>query len=645
MNKVGKRVLIGCLVVALVGGLAAGGVYLVKNQKKDPIGVFSIADVGMTEYWGDESQTYGSVSTDKMQNVYISTTQIIKEIYVQEGQEVKTGDPLLAYDTTLSSLALETKRLEIEKLKLSLEKAQKDLKKIQKYRAGVPVDEDDLVSGGSSGLGGLTKTSAKLGKGGIALVGKLDFGETAANGVKRMPAGSSVAHNGGLVLLGAVDPTVPMESTIESGSPEGSTDPSSSEGPTDPSSSEGPTDPSSPEESTDPSSPEGPTDPSSPEEPTDPSSPEDPNDPPVLVPVRGDGTKESPYLYLWKLDFSYTAEFITQVLNGRPEAVATFMLRENDSLEGACLSSWQIRFTDNKGAYSFAMLGVAGPETDPMATPVDPNNPDNPDIFDPGGDILGPSGPTYTASEIAKMKSDKEMEIRDINLNIRVAQVEYDKLEKELNDGVVYAEVDGVVKTVGDSETAAVDHKPLVTVSGGGGYYVQGTLSELELETVKVGQTVNVMSWMSGESAEGTIQEISDMPVLYGNNYGNGNTNVSYYPFTIFIDGESSSFEEGDYLDITYTPQTDESGSNSLYLQNMFVRSEDGQSYVYVAGKDGLLERREVVTGKSLYGSYTEIRSGLSADDKVAFPYGKEVKEGCPTEAGNLEEFYNSMYR
>ncbi len=633
MNKVGKRVLIGCLVVALVGGLAAGGVYLAKNQEKDPIGVFSITDVGMTEYWGDQSQTYGSVSTDKMQNVYISTTQIIKEIYVQEGQEVKTGDPLLAYDTTLSSLSLETKRLEIEKLKLSLEKAQKDLKKIQKYRAGVPVDEDDLVSGGSSGLGGLTKTSAKLGKGGIALVGNLDFGETAANGVKRMAAGGSFVQDGGLVLLGTVDPTLPLEPTVEPGSPENPTEPSSSENPTEPGSTEDPTEPDSSESTAEPSSPEDPTEPSSPVDPTS------------LVPVQGDGTKESPYLYLWKLDFSYTAEFIKQVLNGRPEAVATFMLRENDSLEGACLSSWQIRFTDNKGAYSFAMLGVAGPETDPMVTPVDPNNPDNPDIFDPGGGSVGPSGPTYTASEIAKMKSDKEMEIRDINLNIRVAQVEYDKLEKELNDGVVYAQVDGVVKTVGDSETAAVDHKPLVTVSGGGGYYVQGTLSELELETVKVGQTVNVMSWMSGESAEGTIQEISDMPVLYGNNYGNGNTNVSYYPFTIFIDGESSSFEEGDYLDITYTPQTDESGSSSLYLQNMFVRSEDGQSYVYVAGKDGLLERREVVTGKSLYGSYTEIRSGLSAEDKVAFPYGKEVKEGCPTKAGNLDEFYKSMYR
>ena len=44
------------------------------------------------------------------------------------------------------------------------------------------------------------------------------------------------------------------------------------------------------------------------------------------------------------------------------------------------------------------MLGVAGPETDPMVTPVDPNNPDNPDIFDPGGgsDIAARSILSYT---------------------------------------------------------------------------------------------------------------------------------------------------------------------------------------------------------------------------------------------------------
>ena len=40
--------------------------------------------------------------------------------------------------------------------------------------------------------------------------------------------------------------------------------------------------------------------------------------------------------------------------------------------------------------------------------------------------------------------------------------------------------------------------------------------------------------------------------------------------------------------------------------------------------------------GKSLWGSYTEILSGLSADDLIAFPYGKNVKEGVPAVESDL---------
>ena len=51
-----------------------------------------------------------------------------------------------------------------------------------------------------------------------------------------------------------------------------------------------------------------------------------------------------------------------------------------------------------------------------------------------------------------------------------------------------------------------------------------------------------------------------------------------------------------------------------------FIRTENGQSYVYVQGAGGKLEKRFVTTGKALWGSYTEIRSGLTVDDLIAFP-------------------------
>ena len=125
-----------------------------------------------------------------------------------------------------------------------------------------------------------------------------------------------------------------------------------------------------------------------------------------------------------------------------------------------------------------------GPEEDPLLIPEDPGTVD-PGTDDPLGPI-GPTGPTYTSAEIAEMKAAKEREIRDIDLNIRVARVEYGKLEKELNESSVRAELDGVVRTVGDTDTAAVENQPLITVVGGeGGYYVQGTVSELDLGTVQ----------------------------------------------------------------------------------------------------------------------------------------------------------------
>ena len=59
-----------------------------------------------------------------------------------------------------------------------------------------------------------------------------------------------------------------------------------------------------------------------------------------------------------------------------------------------------------------------------------------------------------------------------------------------------------------------------------------------------------------------------------------------------------------------------------------------------VLGADGKLEKRIVTTGKSLWGNYTEVRSGLSAEDLVAFPYGKNVKPGVKAVEGDLSNLY-----
>ena len=248
---------------------------------------------------------------------------------------------------------------------------------------------------------------------------------------------------------------------------------------------------------------------------------------------------------------------------------------------------------------------------------------------------------SMTQLEINKAILEKAQAVKEQEVNLKVAKLKLDKKLAELGDGNVYAEFDGTVKTVRDPDEAYNNSEAVVELSGGGGYYVTGTLSEMDLGSVKVGDTVSISSWMTGAACEGTIVSIDDYPTSNGNNWGDGNSNVSYYPFKVFVT-EDANLQPNDYVDIQYQKDTsaEESGS-SLYLQSMFIRTDNGKSYVMARGEDGRLEQRWVQTGRDLWGSYTQIRGGLTIDDYVAFPYGRDVVEGAHTQEATTDQLYN----
>ena len=102
---------------------------------------------------------------------------------------------------------------------------------------------------------------------------------------------------------------------------------------------------------------------------------------------------------------------------------------------------------------------------------------------------------------------------------------------------------------------------------------------------------------------------------------------------------ESEDLVPGYYVTMSYSLTDSVDG---IYLENAFVRTEKGRSYVYLRGENGRLEQRDVVTGKTVWGTYIQILSGVTADDYVAFPYGKAVKAGAPTETGDYQTLYQS---
>lgn len=245
-------------------------------------------------------------------------------------------------------------------------------------------------------------------------------------------------------------------------------------------------------------------------------------------------------------------------------------------------------------------------------------------------------GSGYTAAQIAQMRSEQEKTIKDIEFKIKMAEADYKIALTEVSDGKVYARIDGEVVSVLTEEEARETVQPILKVSGGGGFYVQGSVSELEKENMQIGQEVTVNDWNTGNVYTGSVQSLGDFPTTGSGWNGVGNPNASYYPFTVFVD-EEADLQEGRYVSVTYSTAGSEHG---IYLQNPFLRTQQGKSYVYVLGEDGRLEQRFVKTGKALWGSYMEILSGLSEEDMVAFPYGKNVKSGAVAVEGDMSDLY-----
>ena len=542
-----KKIIIILVIVAVLLGAGGGVWYWLGHRNTEPVFVFPFEFVGMTEYWGDSQESYGPVTTDKIQTVYLSDTQTVTEILVKQGDTVKKGDLLMSFDTTLSDLALERKRLDVEKLKLQLEDAKKQLKKINSMKPMVipTVDEEeDTDQNQGTALNGDYQIS-----------GNRDYDGSK----KELALICWLGQNTPITdqLLEELRQKAEEYQTLNANDP--AKNPPS-------------------EEEVDPTEPPG------------------------------------------------VEEYAEPVQVTVDKFYVIFKVNKNDMSLGQRLSWTGMIATKNSGTFTFRFFDAAS-ISDHMLAEMGQEEEERPQID---------FGSGYTAAQIAQMRNEQEKTIKNLEFNIKMAEANYKIAQTEVSDGKVYAQIDGTVVSVLTEEEAKMDYQPILKVSGGGGFYVQGSVSELEKANMQIGQEVTVNDWNTGMTYTGTVQSIGDFPSSDSYWSGVGNPNASYYPFMVFIE-EDADLQEGRYVSVMYSTATNEHG---IYLQNPFLRTEQGKSYVYVMGQDGKLEQRFVTTGKALWGSYMEILSGLSEEDLVAFPYGQNVKPGAAAQEGDMSDLY-----
>lgn len=577
MNKKG--------LIALAGGLTAvavavGAVVLPKVMAQ-PVAVYSVGQVSYFSSGTTSTESYGVVTADKVQAVYVSDTQTVTRIYAYQGQKVSKGDLLYTYDTTLSDLTLERKDLAIQQMQVNLKTAKEELTKLKAMKPMVVT-----TTSGTSQNGSYTKSPSDPDE-----LNTIYGGTGTASNPYRYWLGQDETVDETLIwgLLEMRSPVyVVFQVTkkdatntkfsqqyglrLEQVTVPGETIPEETE----------PEDPSAPEQTAPSEEPEETTAPTENTEQPTPSAPEETTQP---APAGETGEGET---------------------RGVEAAVATH--REGETAN-------QSRTSERSYVMSF----------------FDPEE----GVKESSTQVNWNSG--YTQTELTTMREEKAAEISQLEFDIKMGKAELEIMKKEAANGEVYAEFDGTVVLALEPDTARALNQPMMKITGGGGYYVEGAASELELEHLQVGMTVSVNCWETGTIYTGQVTQIGRYPSeedLSGLLSGSG---VTYYPYKVFVD-ESADLQEGAFVSLTY--ETGGDNQKVLCLENAFLRKEGSSSYVYVQGQDGTLEKRYLQVGVCVDGYATPVYDGLTEGDYVAFPYGKQIREGAKTECTPISGLY-----
>ena len=135
-----KKLLLAGIITVLVVAFALGLWFFVQYQSnKKTVEVLPVTDPSVsTTYWGDTTYSSGMVTSESLQEIYPSSDKVISQIFVEAGQQVKAGDPLIQYDKTKLELDVEGKDIAVKQAGIELDKAQKELKKLQNTTAATP---------------------------------------------------------------------------------------------------------------------------------------------------------------------------------------------------------------------------------------------------------------------------------------------------------------------------------------------------------------------------------------------------------------------------------------------------------------------------------------------------------------------------
>ena len=570
----------GIIITSICAFTLVGIKFYLNSTNKIDVNSVSTLNTG---YWDNPSTSTGLVSNSDRQSVLYDASKTITQVFVQEGQQVNSGDPLLSYDLTTLQSAVDTSQLDVEKAQNAIALAEHELKKLLNTTP-IPdvVEEPEIQDHTPAPLPGVPE---KNGNGLYPYILSLSQAEKNFTAYKiYYTSTTSEAPEKGpheeASLWKEERETKESNNTcwywIEYTYTDGSTNA---------------------------------------------------YDPKDVVEYYSDkqqipnkeiflaGTKQNPYVFKLSENqgFVYGKLFLD---NANLNQYLRFDVYTND---GDIDSSWLVRcdkFTTIQSINEGDMYSVIS-HTKEEQKYVEVEQKPSQDLS---------SG--YTEIELAKAIRDKKQELKTLDLGLKKAQLSLSENKALLNDGVIRAKRSGIVRNIKKTSDSLQDGNTFLEVAGGQGTYIKGSISELMLNQIKVGDTISAYCWTSGETFDAKIQSIDTVPSSNSNYNGSGNPNVSYYEFEAYAK-DASKIQAGEYLELTFNSAGDT--TSSIWLSKAYVKQE-GNKYYVLKDVHGKLKKQYVTVGKIVWGDTVEIKDGLSDTDYIAFAYSKNAKEGVKTQ-------------
>lgn len=555
-----KKVIIAVACIVIAAGAVTGS-YGIYNSHKNKKAVAEVASVSAMEqsYWEDSLQLDGYISEGNIQKITPDNQKLVEEVLVKKGDKVKKGDPILKYDQTALKLNLQKKENAVAMAEVNIQNAEKELAKYKKLKPS------ELAPTPSPDIYPDDKPD----------ITQEETSETADNSSTTITDFTSAVSGTG----SADDPYnfICNANTIVA---------------------------------------------------ADVLSQMKQNSLSACFTVRISSDKQA---FQWIVTGANIPD--DKIADWKPSDNVSYDAAGNISVDfsGNIIGIFKVLSSDaqssindnqdSEEADEMSLFGNNNAEVKTLTNFITPYSSAN--AVQLASTSSSSEDYMYSRAELAKMISDKQEEIKGLQVDKKSAELEYKTAKAQNDSGAIIATIDGIVSEINENHG---EDEPFITIKSTDGLTVKGNIGELNLDKIHIGSIVQIQSWDTGETADATVTAIDTDPVSDYSQTGMDNPNSSTYQFTAQT-APDADIDVGSGISITIPSDTEDSG---MYIPKVYVRDEDGKHYV-MKDDGGKLKKQYIKTGKTVYGSLIEIKGGITSDDKICFPYGKNIKEGIKT--------------